>query len=111
MTIQEAKQQINACESQITEAYSNLCGAARSMGESANQAASSTTTKSTLWPLIISMVGVILCFSSHFIWGIIAIIAGIFIAHQTHQVAAAGQNNVEQLVQSLNETLSSNSKI
>lgn len=111
MTSQEARQQLNACESQITGTYSNLCDAARSMGSSAAQAASSKTTMSTLLPLIISLFGLILCFASHPIWGVIFIIVGIVIAYNTHQSAASVQKNVEQQERSLNNTLDRNSKI
>ena len=111
MTSQEARQQLNACESQITGTYSNLRDAARSMGSSASQAASSKTTMSTLLPLIISLFGLILCFPSHPVWGVILIIVGIVIAYNTHQSAASVQKNVEQQVGYLNNTLDSNSKI
>lgn len=111
MTSQEARQQLNACESQITGTYSNLRDAARSMGSSASQAASSKTTMSTLLPLIISLFGLILCFASHSVWGVILIIVGIVIAYNTHQSAASVQKNVEQQVGYLNNTLDSNSRI
>lgn len=111
MTSQEARQQLNACESQITGTYSNLRDAARSMGSSASQAASSNTTMSTLLPLIISLFGLFLCFASHPVWGVILIIVGIVIAYNAHQLAASVQKNVEQQVGYLNNTLDSNSRI
>lgn len=111
MTSQEARQQVYACENQITGTYSNLRDAARSMGSSAAQAASSKTSTSTLLPLIISLFGLILCFASHPVWGILLIIVGIVIAYNTHQSAASVQKNVEQQVGYLNNTLDSNSKI
>ena len=106
MTSQEARQQLNACESQITGTYSNLRDAARSMGASASQAVSRKTTMSTLLPLIISLFGLIL-----HVWGVILIIVGIVIAYKTHQSAASVQKNVDQQVGYLNNTLDSNSKI
>lgn len=111
MTSQEARQQLDACESQITGTYSNLRDAARSMGSSAAQAASSKTTMSTLLPLIISLFGLILCSASHPVWGVILIIVGIVIAYNTHKSAASVQENVEQRVGYLNNTLDSNSRI
>ena len=111
MTSQEARQQLNACESQITGTYSNLRDAARSMGSSAAQAASSQTTMSTLLPLIISLFGLILCFVFHPVLGVLLIIVGIVIAYETHQSAASVQKNVEQQVRYLNNRLDSNSKI
>ena len=111
MTSQEARQQLNACESQITGTYSNLRDAARSMGSSVAQAASSKTTMSTLLPLIISLFGLILCFAPHPVWGVILIIVGIVIAYNTHQSAASVKKNVEQQVGYLNNTLDSNSRI
>lgn len=111
MTSQEARQQLNACESQITGTYSNLRDAARSMGSSAAQAASSQTTMSTLLPLIISLFGLIICFVSHPVLGVLLIIVGIVIAYETHQSAASVQKNVEQQVRYLNNRLDSNSKI
>ena len=111
MTSQEARQQLNSCESQITGTYSNLRDVARSMGSSAAQAASSKTTTSTLLPLIISLFGLFLCFASHPVWGVILIIGGIVIAYNAHQSAAWVQKGVEQQVGYLNNTLDSNSKI
>ena len=110
MTSQEARQQLNACESQITGTYSNLRDAARSMGASASQAASSKTAMSTLLPLIISLFGLILCLS-HPVWGVILIIVGIVIAYITYQSAASVQINVKQQVGYLNDKLDINSKI
>lgn len=111
MTSQEARQQLDACESQITGTYSNLRDAARSMGSSATQAASSKTTTSTLLPLIISLFGLISCFASHPVWGVILIIVGIVIAYNTHQSAASVQKSVETQVLYLNSTLDSYSRI
>ena len=111
MTSQEARQQLDACESQITGTYSNLRDAARSMGSSAAQAASSKTTMSTLLPLIISLFGLILCSASHPVGGVDLIIVGIVIAYNTHKSAASVQKNVEQQVRYLNNRLDSNSKI
>ena len=110
MTSQEARQQLDACESQITGTYSNLRDAARNMGSSAAQAASSKTTMSTLLPLIISLFGLFLS-ASHPFWGIILIIMGIVIAYNTNKLAASVQKDVEQQVRYLNNTLDSNSKI
>lgn len=111
MTSQEAIQQLNACESQITGTYYDLCVAARSMGSSAAQAASSKTTMSTLLPLIISLCGLILCFASHPVWGVILIIVGIVITYNTHQSAASVQKKVEQWVGYLDDKLDSYSRI
>ncbi|EFF69142.1 hypothetical protein NQ527_11895 [Eshraghiella crossota] len=111
MTSQEARQQLNACESQITGTYSNLCDSARSMGASTSQAASSKTTMSTLLPLIISLVGLVLMFASHPVWGIILIIVGCVVAYNSHQTAASVQKNVEQQVNNLNNVINNNSRI
>lgn len=110
MTSQEARQQLDACESQITGTYSNLRDAARNMGSSAAQAASSKTTMSTLLPLIIPLFGLFLS-ASHPFWGIILIIMGIVIAYNTNKLAASVQKDVEQQVRYLNNRLDSNSKI
>ena len=111
MTSQEARQQLNACESQITGTYSNFRDTARSMGASASQAASDKTTRSTLLRLIISLIGLILCFASHPVWGVILIIVGIVIAYNTYKSAASVEKNIEQQVGYLNNMLDSNSKI
>ena len=111
MTSQEARQQLNACESQITGTYSNLRDTARSMGSSTAQAASGKTAMSILLPLIISLFGLILCFASHPVWGVILIIVGIVIAYNTHKKAATVQKDVDKQVEDLNHTLDLNSKI
>lgn len=107
MTSQEARQQLNDCESRITSTYSNLLYAARSVGSSATQAASSKTTTSTLLPLLISLFGLLLIDSV----GIIFIIAGIVIAYNAHKSAAYVQKNVETQVRYLNSELDRYSKI
>ena len=111
MTSQEAKQQINACESQIIGTYSNLRDAARGMGASAVQAASSKTTMCTMLPLIISLFGLILCFASHPVWGILLIIVGIVIAYNTHQSAKSAETTVENQQKNLNSIIDNNAKI
>lgn len=108
MTSQEARQQVDACEDQITSTYLNLRDAAKSMGLSAVQAQSSRTTIITMLPLSISLIGLILCFASHPVWGVILIIAGIFFAYSAHVPAASVQEKVEQQVGYLNNTLDSN---
>lgn len=111
MTSQEARQQLNACERQITGTYSNLRDAARSMGSNAVQAASSKTAMSTIRPLIISLFGLILCFASHPVWGILPIIVGIVIAYHTHQYAESAQTTVENQQKNLNSIIDNNAKI
>ena len=111
MTSQEARQQLDACERQITGTYSNLRDAARSMGSNAVQAASSKTTMSTIWPLIISLFGLILCFASHPVWGILLIIVGIVIAYYTYLSAASAQTTVENQQKNLNSIIDNNAKI
>ena len=108
MTSQEARQKVDSCEQQITSTYSNLLNAAKSMGSSASQAASSKTTKSTFLPLIISLIGLIFSFSHIPVFGIILIIAGIVVAYNKRQSAASVQKKVEQQVQYLNNALNSN---
>lgn len=112
MTLQEARQQVDACERQITGTYSNLLAAARSMGSSAVQAASSKTTASTMLPLIIlSLFGLILCIASHPFWGIVLIIGGIAIAYKTNQSVGSVQTAVENQQKNLNMLLDIDSKI
>lgn len=111
MTSQEARQQVEACERQITDAYSNLRDAVRSVGSSTTQAASSKATTNTLLPLIISVLGIILFFSSHPVWGVLLIIAGIVIAYNIDQAEASALNMVKNRQKNLNSILDDNSKI
>jgi hypothetical protein len=111
MTSQEARQQVDACESQVVGTFSELKDAVRSMESSASQAQSSSTTTKTMLPLIISLVGLFLCSASHPVWGVLLIIAGIFLAYTAHDDAVSVQKNVETQVGYLNNTLDNNSKI
>lgn len=112
MTSQEAREQLNVCESQITGTYSNLRNTARSMGSSAVKAASGETTKDTLLPLIIlSIFGLMLCIASHPAWGILLIIVGIVIAYNTHQSAKSAQTTVENQQKYLNSVIDNNATI
>ena len=109
MTLQEARQQVERCEHQITGAYKNLHEAAMNMGSSAVGAATGKTTMCTLLPLIISLLGVFLCFVVHPIFGILLIIVGIVIAYYAHKSAASVQDRVENLQKRLNSFLNKNS--
>ena len=110
MTSQEAKQQVDACERKVVSAYDNMRSAARTVGTSAASAAASKTTMSTLLPLIISVIGLLL-FGSHPFWAIVLIVAGIWIAYSCHSSAKSIQNKVEGQQKTLNSTLDNNSKI
>lgn len=57
MTVNEAKQQIDVCERQIVESYSELKNNARTLGLNLARAASSKTSINTLWPLILCIIG------------------------------------------------------
>ena len=110
MTSQEAKQQVDACERKVVSAYDNMRSAARTVGTAAVSAAASKTTMSTLLPLIISVIGLLL-FGSHPFWAIVLIVAGIWIAYSCHSSAKSIQNTVEGQQKTLNSTLDNNSKI
>ena len=110
MTAQQAQAEINKCEWDITRAHSSLCNAARSVGLSAKECADESKTKKTLYPLIISVMG-ILFFSSAWFLGIVLIIAGIVIAYNMNQQASSVVNKVESAQRQLNSTIDNNSKI
>ena len=114
MTSQEARQQIDACERQITGAYSNLEDAARSMGEVVVEEAASNTTKKTMMPLIISLIGLILVLTQDLgagMLGVIMIIVGIVVAYNAHKSAASIQQTIENQQKNFFNILSNNSKI
>lgn len=110
MTSQEARQQVDACERKVVSTYDSMRSAARTVGTSAASAAASKTTKSTLLPLIISVIGLLL-FGSHPFWAIVMIIAGVWIAYSCHSSAKSIQNTVEGQQKILNSTLENHSKI
>ena len=64
MTAQQAQAEINKCEQDITRAHSALCSAAKNVGESARECARGGKTRKTLLPLIISLIGVCLLYTS-----------------------------------------------
>ena len=111
MTLQEARQQLDACENQITDIYSNLQNVAKSMGSDATQAASRKTTISTLWPLIISLAGTNLLVTAHLLLGLDLKGALLVVAYNTRQSAVQVQKNVEGHVGEFYGTLNRNSKI
>lgn len=111
MTSQEARKKVNDCETQIRRTHNSLSDAARSMGSSAFQEANYRTEINTFSPLIVSLLGIILCFVKHPIWGVLLIIAGIVIAYNTHQSAASIQRNIKAHQELLNSELNRNSDI
>lgn len=110
MTVQQAQDEINKCEWEITRAHSSLCSAARAVGSSAKECADGSKTKKTLLPLLISIMGIFL-FSSAWFSGVILIIAGIVIAYNMNQRAGSIVSKVESAQKTLNSTIDSNSEI
>lgn len=110
MTSQEARKEIDDCESQIEGTYNSLRHAARNMGSSVTEAIKQSTLIRTLWPLVISLVGLILT-ASHPFWGWVLIIGGILAAGASHSEAAMIQRDVENLVKQLNDTIDQNMDI
>ena len=110
MTVQQAQTEINKCEQEITCAHSSLCSAARTVGSSAKECADGSKTKKTLFPLLISIIGIFF-FSSAWFLGVVLIIVGIVIAYNMNQSAGSVVRNVESAQKTLNSTIDSNSKI
>lgn len=110
MTAQQAQAEINKCEQDISRAHSSLCSAARSVGASAKQCADGSKTKKTLFPLVISLIGIFL-FSSSWFLAIVMIIAGIVIAYNMNQKAGSVVSKVATAQKQLNSTIDNNSKI
>ena len=101
MTEQEIKKKIDDCDRQIVSAYNNLRSAACNVGSKGYQSALSARSsavseadgrvaKSTLRPLIISVVGFFLFFLSYETWflDLLIITSGIVISYSLHQNAA-----------------------
>lgn len=110
MTVQQAQAEINKCEQEITRTHSSLCSAARRIGSSAKECADDSKTKKTLFPLIISLIG-IFCFGSAWFLGVVLIIVGIVIAYNMNQSAGSVVSKVEAAQKTLNSTIDNNSKI
>lgn len=110
MTVQQAQAEINKCEQEITRAHFSLCSAARTVGSSAKECADGSKTKKTLFPLLISLLGIFF-FGSAWFLGVILIIAGIVIAYNMNQSAGSVVNKVVTAQNALNSTIDSNSKI
>lgn len=110
MTVQQAQSEINKCEQDITRAHSSLCSAAKRVGASTKECANGNKTKKILFPLFISLIGILLFNSTSGI-SIVLIIAGIVVAYKRSQRAGAIVNNVETAQKQLNNTIENNSKI
>lgn len=110
MTVLQAQAEINKCEQEITHAHSTLCSAARTVGSSAKECADGSKTRKTLFPLLISLVGIFL-FGSAWFLGLVLIIVGIVIAYNMNQSAGSVVSKVEAAQKTLNSTIDNNSKI
>lgn len=110
MTVQQAQAEINKCEQEIAFAHSSLCIAARTVGSSAKECADGSKTKKTLFPLIISLVGIFL-FGYAWFWGLVLIIVGIVIAYNMNQSAGFVVSKVDAAQETLNSTIDNNSNI
>ena len=110
MTVQQAQAEINKCEQEIIYAHSSLCGAARVVGLRAKECADKSKTKKTLFPLIISIIGIFL-FEAHWFLGLVLIVVGIVIAYNKNKSAGSVVGKVEMAQITLNSTIDNNSKI
>lgn len=110
MTSTEARQKIDASERQIVSAYSSLKDSARVVSSSAVSSSSSKTTKNTLLPLILCIIG-LFCFTGPWFLGVLLIGAGIFIAYKLHDSAKSIQNSIENGRNTLNSTIDNHSNI
>lgn len=111
MTSQEARQQLDVCENQIENAYSNLQNTARSMGANTVQAARKETAMGVIFPLFAILLGFILILASLRFVGIVLILLGVYATYKADQTASSVQNKVVNAVSDLNDSLNRNSKI
>lgn len=117
MTVQEAKQQVEICERQITDAYDNLQKAVQSMGYSAAQAVSNKIS-----PILPPLIMFLCLFDSIVIFilgesetGILILMIGGCVAvpvHVYHQSSITSVLNVIEMQQhTLNSILDDHSRI
>ena len=111
MTSEEARQQLDECENQITSAYSNLQNTARNMGVNTVQAARKETAMSAVFPLFTFLFGIVLCFTSLRLLGIFLILGGVYAAYNASTTAMSVQNKVEHAVSNLSKSLNGISEI
>lgn len=110
MTSQEAQKRIDQCENAIVSAYTSLYAQAQATVMNVDKAASGYTSAATLLPLLISLIGVIMLATKHW-FGIILLVAGIFIAYKAHQSAKNTENRAKNDNKILSNTLDNNRKI
>ena len=110
MTLQEAKKQLQTSENEIKSSYNNLKSDAEKVGLSAVSAASSTTTKRTVLPLAIVLIGLLMCAFSPFL-GIVCIAGGIYLSYKAHQAASSTEKRITDLKNNLTFQINSNSNI
>lgn len=132
MTEQEIKQKIDESERQISVAYNNLMSAARDVGakgynaavssrDSAVQIESGKKAKNTLWPLVISLVGLFMLGAAWFL-ALLMIGGGIALAYNLNQKADKELSDIQSHYNSmvsvaenqrnnLNAVLNNNTKI
>lgn len=108
MTSQEARQLLDMYESQITDSYSDLCNSAKKVGEKAVLEASEATSKARVW-FGLPLIGVVLFFASHPVWGVLLMIIGGLLASSLYSDAKAQQIKIENrqriLISRINDRL------
>lgn len=109
MTEQEARKKIDECEKRIVSSYNKLCSDVRCTGKKATEIGSGKATNRLAF-LLISVLGLILCCTSSVFWGIVLVIAGIWITYTTYTTADEDHKKVDRLRQQLNGTLDANSE-
>lgn len=110
MTSNEAKRKVETCEDQIKSAHNELKDNARTVGSSALTAAAGRTTRRTLLPLLLCLVGLI-CFSGPWFLGVLLIGFGIFLAYNLHAAAKDKEKSVESGKKALEDVINQNINI
>lgn len=111
MTVQEAKKQISEAENTVSKEYSNMRTAAFNMVSETEYEARANTKVKTCIPLIACIVGLFCCLAGSWIWGILLIGAGGFVAYNSNMAAKEVESRISILGDALKNVLDHQGKI
>lgn len=107
-TVQDARSNISKYDKTINEGLRSLRTSVSEVGECGVRAASKKTKLCYLIPLSASLLGIILCVSGHWFWGILHIALGIFLCVKIGNAAKDVENKIISRRRDLEQRIANN---
>ncbi len=106
------ERQIDAYESRIQESYYVFQEESSHFCDNVSEAMSNRTRLMTFWPLLISLIGIVMCFSPQLtLIGVVLVIVGCVGSYYSHKYAKTKELRVRSELSNFKRTLDRNMRI